>query len=108
MTKLTIITIIALGMLSTNVSAADVPMQCSLTCTSAPATVDELLAQRTGAVTGVPLSAEADSDTANTGGFDFVTECLQYKGRIWSWREGKCKSMSPDWKSPGIGNYVKY
>lgn len=141
MNKIAII-VIALGMFTTtNVLAADVPMQCNLTCKTdystpqaaaderaaviaesagmaEPATVDELLAKQvmvadaskpfepaTAAVTGIPLSAEADSDT---GGFDFVTECVKYQGKIWAWREGKCKSMSPDWQSPGLGNYVKH
>lgn len=108
MSKITTI-IIALGMFSTiNVSAADVPTQCSLTCMPTPATVDELLAHRTGAVTGIPLSAEADSDTTNTGDFDFVTECVKYQGRFWAWRESKCKSISPHWKSPGLGKFIQH
>ena len=47
------------------------------------------------------------TQNSSTGGFDFVTECIKYQGKIWAWREGKCKSLSPDWKSPGIGNTIK-
>lgn len=127
MSKIAII-IIALGMsATTNVLAAGTPMQCNLTCNTdfstpastaasgaadgahVPVSVDELIArQNTGAVTGIPLSADAGSTaTADTGGFDFTTECVQYTGKIWAWREGKCKSMSPDWQSPGLGNFIK-
>ena len=110
-------------LITSSTNAADTPMQCNLTCKT-----DYI------ASTGMQTNAEPESNAANplapaksvmyagdqpnvgdliaaqngsTGGFDFVTECVQYQGKIWAWREGKCKSLSPDWKSPGIGNTIQ-
>ena len=108
----------------TSAYAVDTPMQCNLTCktdytVSAGMPVDAAESEAEAAnplapaksvmyANGQPsvndlIAAQNDS----TGGFDFVTECLKYQGKIWTWREGKCKSMSPDWKSPGLGNFIQ-
>lgn len=120
----------------TSAYAADTPMQCNLTCktdyaTSAdmqtnaePESDAELSKPVMIADAANPLApAKPESvmyagdqpkvddliaaQNGSTGGFDFVTECVQYQGKIWAWREGKCKSMSTDWKSPGIGNTIQ-
>lgn len=124
MKTLSILAIILTALATTSVSAADTPMQCNLTCKT-----DYTVSA------GMPVdAAESEADAANplapaksvmytngqpsvndliatqnssTGGFDFVTECLKYQGKIWEWRESKCKSMSPDWKSPGLGNFIQ-
>ena len=64
---------------------------------TAPTTVAQLLAP-------VDIGAEPVQDT----GWDFVENCVTYKEKIWAWRAGKCKSMSPDWQSPGLGNFIKH
>ena len=112
-------------LITSSTNAADTPMQCNLTCKTDYTTSADM-----------QTNAEPESDAANplapakpesvmyagdqpkvddliaaqngsTGGFDFVTECVQYQGKIWAWREGKCKSMSTDWKSPGIGKFIQ-
>ena len=120
MKTLLILAAILTSLSITSAYAVDTPMQCNLTCKT-----DYTVSA------GMPVdAAESEADAANplapaksvmyangqpsvndliatqnssTGGFDFVTECLKYQGKIWEWRESKCKSMSPDWKSPGIG-----
>lgn len=123
MKTLSILAAILTSLSITSAYAVDTPMQCNLTCKT-----DYTVSA------GMPVDAESESDAANplvpaksvmytngqpsvndliatqnssTGGFDFVTECLQYQGKVWAWREGKCKSMSPDWKSPGLGNFIQ-
>lgn len=76
--------------------------------------VEELIKRQnaTGNTYGITADAslvatEVDSTGSTNTGFDFVAECLKYQGKIWEWREIKCKSMSPDWKSPGLGNFIQ-
>lgn len=91
--------ILAIILITTSAYAVDTPMQCNLTCKT-----DKSVMYTDGQPKVNDLIAAQNS---STGGFDFVTECLKYQGKIWEWREGKCKSMSPDWKSPGIGNTIQ-
>lgn len=133
MKTLSILAIILTGFITTSAYAVDTPMQCNLTCktdytVSAGMPVDaesdaaELSKPVMVADAANPLAPAKSVMYANgqpsvndliatqnssTGGFDFVTECLKYQGKIWEWRESKCKSMSPDWKSPGLGNTIQ-
>lgn len=133
MKTLSILAIILTGFITTSAYAVDTPMQCNLTCktdytVSAGMPVDaesdaaELSKPVMVADAANPLAPAKSVMYANgqpsvndliatqnssTGGFDFVTECLKYQGKIWEWRESKCKSMSPDWKSPGLGNFIQ-
>ena len=129
-------TILTAFIITTSASAADTttPMQCNLTCKTDYAVSAGMQADTESEVDAELSKPVMVADAANplapaksvmyansqpsvndliaaqngsTGGFDFVTECLKYQGRFWAWREGKCKSMSPDWKSPGIGNFIK-
>lgn len=101
--------VLALTALLTVPAFADTtPMQCNLTCSTPAITPTQITAPTSISV----QETEADSsnlvvsdEPVNTG-FDFVAECVQYREKIWAWRESKCKSISPDWKSPGIGNYL--
>lgn len=64
--------------------------------------VDTLIANQNGG--GGELLAGVE--LAGTTGFDFEAECNGYTGKIWSWRETKCKEMDPEWKSPGLGKFL--
>ena len=128
MKTLLILATILTSLSITSAYAVDTPMQCNLTCKT-DYTVSEVDAELSKPVMAAdaanPLApaksvmyagASSDQPSVNdliaaqngsTGGFDFVTECIKYQGKIWEWREGKCKSLSPDWKSPGIGNTIQ-
>ena len=136
MKTLLILATILTALATTSVSAADTPMQCNLTCktdytvsagmqTDAESEVDAELSKPTMVADAANPLAPAKPESVmyaksqpsvndliatqngSTGGFDFVAECVRYQGKVWAWREGKCQSMSPDWKSPGIGNFIK-
>ena len=136
MKTLSILAIILTSFITTSAYAVgNVPMQCNLTCktdytVSAGMPVDAAESEADAELSKPVMAADAANPLApaksvmyangqpsvndliatqnsSTGGFDFVTECLKYQGKIWEWREGKCKSMSPDWKSPGIGNTIQ-
>ena len=118
MKTLSILAIILTSFITTSAYAVDTPMQCNLTCktdytVSAGMQVDAELSKPVMVADAANPLAPAKSvmytngqpsvndliatQNGSTGGFDFV----------WEWREGKYKSMSPEWKSPGIGNTIQ-